>query len=183
MPSFATPAQLADRIQVPVNTVSAQDALDDATATIIEAVGWPVFETTDATHTEDGTGNIIFLPTTHLTAVASVVDNGVTLDPTRYTWTERGTLRLRTGRFAYGMASVVVTFTHGYAVEDVPRVFRRICLDVATRIFGNPDMSASEQIGGVSESFAVSAANYTWGGALMPSEIRDLTNYTLMAFA
>ncbi len=180
MPSFATPVHLASRMQVAsVDTTSAQDALDDATATIVEYVGWPVFETVDDTHTEDGSGNVIFLPTMFLTAVDSVVDNGVTLDPSTYTAEANGTLRLRSSRFSYGLATVVVTFTHGWQEADVPRLFRRICLDIATRIYGNPDVSQSEQVGGVAESWAVSAANYTWGAALLPSEQRDLTRYAL----
>lgn len=106
---------------------SPKQALDAALATVQSYCGWhvgPSIAGATASVWSPGAGEAIFLPTLKLTAVTSVVQDSVTLDPATYTFESYGTIRRTPGKFFSLLSKVTVTFTHGYTtlpddVEDV----------------------------------------------------------------
>lgn len=182
--AFADEDDLAAEMHVTaVNSDYAERVLDKATVRIKEYVGWSVEEET-TTYTDSGGARSIFLPTLRLTAIASVVEYGATLvADTDYFWTPDGHL-LRYPRpwYAYPNA-IVVTYTHGYSANEVPGIFKEVCLAMASRAYLNPGQSRSQSVGGIAEEFVVSDGGYSWGASLMPSEKQDLERYRLPAVA
>jgi hypothetical protein len=98
--------------------------------------GWHVAPSCEDTLTLDGDGStVLLLPTLHVTDVASVVEDGVTLDPASYTWSERGVLRkYGRGRWICKDRAIEVTFTHGYAA--MPDDLQAIVTDLGSRPAG-----------------------------------------------
>lgn len=140
--AFATVAELANALQVTIpagaKTTQAQQALDHATA-LIQAVAERDFtEGTDTEETLDGNGlNTLLLANYPVTAVGSVEVNGeeIAVDEA-FSWTSAGILTHLTGTWGTDRASIVVTYTHGYAT--IPTELKYVCLEVAKRLFDNP---------------------------------------------
>lgn len=155
MAAFATTTELAVWLRDPTvgDTASAELVLAVASAAIRNFCGWDISETTVTGDALDGTGErSIWLPTLRLTAVSAVVENGRALTVvTDYDWTRYGKL-IRAGRWTRAARSVVVTYTHGYAV--VPEVVKGACLIVAAVMHSNPEFQASksETMGPFAES-------------------------------
>ena len=119
--------------------------LDDATGlietyvdrTLEEAAG--IVETVDV----DYWSTLLRVETTPLTAVASIVENDVTLvDGDDFVWSDDGLIRRivasspKRGRnWLRGIQIVTVTYTGGYAAPDIPKALRAICLRSAFRAF------------------------------------------------
>lgn len=105
-------------------------------------------------------GSLLFLPQLPVTAVTSVVVDGVVVPPTSYSWFgPTGELR-RIDGFAWRSPSVrawaptQVTVTHNHGYDTLPDDARSVCLTVAGRIFNNPQrtIQQSESIGNYSET-------------------------------
>lgn len=112
------------------------DAMAAATSLVQAYCGWHVAPVkTDDELTLDGPGRqLLLLPSLHVTAITSVVDDGVTLDPaTEYEWSASGMV-IRTSPdnrcipFTRKFRSIVVTLTHGYETMpgDVQAVIERL---------------------------------------------------------
>lgn len=139
MTSFATPAELASALQVAsVDTATAQLKLDIATAAIISYCGWGIKEETVTAQALNARGGrSLFLHTFRLTAVASVVADGVTLvSGTDYDWWSYGELERYGCHWPRKPRSVVVTYTHGF--NPVPDDVKGVCLSLAGRGYTNP---------------------------------------------
>lgn len=140
MAAFATPAELASHLQVAsVDTASATLALNTASAKIRAYCGrWSISEEAGVVKVLDGTGKrTLWLQTLHLTSVASVVENAVTLVyDTDYTWESHGKLT-RHGCWPRTARSVTVTYTHGYPAAELDDV-KGVCLALAGRLYLNP---------------------------------------------
>jgi len=174
--AFAAPAELASHLQVPtVDTATATLALDFATGLIRdECGGWSITQESNVAKTLDSYGMpSLWLPTRLLTAVASVVENGITLThDTHYRWWGNGRLERLTTCWPTKPRSVVVTYTHGYTtvLDDV----KGVCLALAGRRYQNP-MGAKAQVAGpFSQSYASSEA-----GSLSDAEKEALEPYKL----
>jgi hypothetical protein len=183
MAAFATAAELASHLQVPsVDTSSANLALEDASQQIRDEVGWSISEEAGVVANLDGPGvPIIWLPTQRLTAVASVVEDGVTLTVlTNFDWTFSGQL-IRVGpNWSCKPRSITVTYTHGWpAGSEKLRTARAACLIRAGRTYANPTSVRQQSIDDFSETFADPTFTGPLKGALEPS----LTAYQLIAVA
>jgi hypothetical protein len=121
----------------------------------------------------------VWLPTLLVNSVASVVENGVTLTVvTGFDWTSYGKL-IRIARPWYSKPrSIVATVNHGYApgVTELDTA-KGVCLSLAGRIYDNPGALRSYTVGGVSETYAGSAAEL--GPGLTDQDKLDLTAYKL----
>lgn len=182
MAAFAAPPDLEVRLQRDLDFGLAQDALDGASAQIRADVGWSVSEESGVTLTLDGPGSQwLLLPTRHLTAVTSVVEEGVTLVlDDDYDWTARGRL-IRVGKcWSSKPRSIVVTINHGYPATS-PQILKtkQICLNLAGRIIGNPNGARQYSVGGVGETYAGSSDDI--GPSLSKTERAELASLRLLA--
>ncbi|MGN2634621.1 hypothetical protein ACTD5D_39795 [Nocardia takedensis] len=103
--------------------------LDEVIGNIRDLCGWHIAPSRTDTLILDGPGTReLLLPSTHVTAVASVVEDGATLAADQYEWSEVGTLRRRAGVWTERCRAVVVTLTHGY--DQAPPGILGVILDV-----------------------------------------------------
>jgi len=161
--AFATPTQLGSHLQQDVNMSSATQALDMASGVIRAFCGWAIQKTTETVVLDSAGGDVLALPTLHLTALAAVVvDDGAT-DPATLVldddvaWSAAGYIyRRRT--WPYRPRSVTVTMTHGY--DPVPAEIVAVCLAIAGRAYVVEPGRTSIQVGARSESFRESADGF-----------------------
>jgi hypothetical protein len=182
MTSFATPPELEAHLQRGLDLSSALAALEGASAQLRGFARWSVSAQSGVILTLDGNGSRwLVLPTRHLTAVTSVVEEGITLVvDDDYDWTARGRLIRVDARWSCKPRSVVVTFDHGYPA-DSPQMdqIKQLCLNLAAKIYDNPDGARQYSVGGVSESFAGAAEDV--GALLGKQEQTILTSLRLLA--
>lgn len=162
MAAFATPAELASFLQVPeVDTATATLVLDVASEDIRSACGWNISQETVTAEEFDGTGcESIWIPTMNLTSVASVTAAGVAIPPTGYRVYRYGRLRRLNAYWPADNWTVVITYTHGYAV--VPDDVKGACLVLAGSKYQNPGAgltSYTDTVGGVSHSRTYAASS------------------------
>lgn len=125
------------------------------------------------------------LPNRPISTVGAVLLNGVAVSSGEFSWNERSLLRRGAtfgaiddldvvddwnslGRQGAGWTSgghwggpsstVAVTYSWGYAAEDVPPVLRSLSLRVASRVIGNPTGVSSEQLGVYSVQYGKAGA-------------------------
>jgi hypothetical protein len=98
-------------------------------------------------------------------SVASVVLDGVTMDPTSY-YIDRDELVRRNwssaiidssfGRpwagWGFPYSDLVITYTHGFAV--VPGLVKQICMEMVVRVWANPGSVIQESVAGVQTTYA-----------------------------
>lgn len=182
MAAFATPAELASWLQVPsVDTATATLALNVASAAIRGQAGWSITQEVVTAAVVDGPGGVtIWLATPRLTAVALVKEEGVTLTVvTDYDWKADGRLVRVGGVWSCKPRAIELTYTHGYST--VPDDIKGLCLQVAGRLYHNPDTLRSYTVGGVSETFAGAVGEL--GLPLNLTEMELLSPYRVHAFA
>lgn len=162
MAAFATPDDLQAYLdEAGLDATRAQLILDVVSDEIRDALGWSVTEEPGVTVTLDGSGDdTLLLPTLHLTAVASVSENGTALaaDDDYLVYAE-GHLRRVSGGFPVDwtdrLQGVTVTFTHGYPDGSVPGVFKTVTLETVGRMWDNPAGALkSRTVGRVALSYA-----------------------------
>lgn len=155
--------------------------IDLAEGAIRAYCGWHISAETGATHTVDGPcGPALFLPTLALTAVTSVVENGLTLAvSTDYRWLSSGVVtRYGSSRWYDGFQSVTVTFNHGYA-DDSPEwlAVKQVVLAVVARQLSTPnERQTGYNVGGIGETWAAppqvpSGLLYSEQGSLAPFKL------------
>ena len=181
MAAFATASELASHLQRDLDTATAVLALDNASQQIRSLVHWSITEEVGVVLTMEGRGErSLRLPTRLLTAVASVVEDGVTLTVlTDYDWTSEGQLLRADGTvWSRKVRSVVVTYTHGYAAgSEKLRTARAVCLDLAGDLYDNLAGLRSYTVGGVSETYAGGAVDL--GVGLSDVQCKALASYRL----
>lgn len=113
-----------------------QHALDAATQSVRDYCGWHVGPSVSEVLTVKGRGLVtVFLPSLHVTDVASVTVDGTLLEPDEYTWTPVGLLtRVNGPCFALG-ARIDVELTHGH--DPVPSSVAEVVMARATRRLGD----------------------------------------------
>lgn len=176
MAAFATPSELAGFLQQDLDTYSANQALDIATSKIRDFVGWSITQELGVTVTLDGCSgeSILWLPSLLVTAVSSVVENGIALTSSQYDWTTYGALIRRGGTSWYWKPrSIVAVFDHGYTTT--PDTVKGVCLAAAGRQYGNPAGIKSETVGAVSVTY--NTPLYVSGAFLTENEKADLAAY------
>lgn len=160
MAAFATVENLGDYLGDPgLDTGQAQIILDAVSDEIRDTLGWAVTQETGVTATLDGPGDEkLLLPTLHLTAVSSVVEDDKTLTAEDYLLYERGYLRRVVNGFGIDwtdrLQGVTVVFDHGYASDSLPGVFKMVTMEYAAKVCGNPAaIPHTRTVGRVSVSY------------------------------
>jgi hypothetical protein len=144
MVMYATPTELAGRLEKDLDTYTATQALTLASAEFSAAADtW--FSSTSVTWTASSYGcTELELPYYPVTAVSAVRVNGVTVTG----WSLRnGTLYRSAGfgyRYSWPPDVIDVDLTHGYT--SVPDDVKRAVLDMAAADYDNPTKVASEQV-------------------------------------
>ena len=166
MASLVTPTELIVWLDIPADTFPLDRAtllVNSASAAIRGYCGWNITEETVTGDVIDGSGQWdLWLPTKNLTAVASLVENGVTLvSGTNYDWYRNGQLA-RSGRWTSKAKAITITYTHGYPAGHVKlELARSMCLMAAAARVPNPAGLRSETVGAVSWTSAASSADAT----------------------
>jgi hypothetical protein len=112
------PADLAGYTQgrLSGNDPGTADALNRALAACRRFCGWHVAPVRTGTVTLDGDGSrLLVLPTLRLTALTSLIEDGVTLDVDTLEWSARGLVRKPNGGCWSGkFGAIAVTMSHGF---------------------------------------------------------------------
>ena len=151
MAAFATVTLLEDRLQTDLDATDSNRALqllDAATGLIKREARQHIEQVVDDVIVLPPTGtNTLLLPELPVTAVTSVVVDGLTLSAVNdYTVLfDSGVVRLRQPRWRRWLHDTTVTYTHGYAT--VPDDLVGLCVEMSARAWVNPRGVASEQIG------------------------------------
>ena len=184
MGDFLTVPELPSYLQVPsVDTTTANLLIGMAEASVRVYCGWNISAETVTNQVVEPVGYDLFLPTLRLTAVASIVDNGVTLDAaTAYQWRSNGHVRLRSrSSLSWWPPQLTVTYTHGLAAGAKElTVVKQVVASAVSRLIGNPSVLQQMQVGDVMEQYAV-APQVPAG--LLYSEQAALGSFRLYAIA
>ncbi len=125
-----------------------QDILDAALARARNYVQWPVSPVIDSdVVTLDGPGGReLILPTRKIGSVASIVENGTTVDPSTYVVSSnlQRMIYRKNGCWTSEYAGITVTYTHGYTEAEAAD-WRRAILQMVDR------MARSQQSGARSD--------------------------------
>lgn len=164
--AFATVDELASWMQetIPDGDARATLLLDAATAAIQAYTRQSITQATGAV-TLNGNGAIVqLLPETPVTAVASVVLDGVTLTADDdYEWDAEGVLyRTNGGIWTRGRRNLVVTYTHGW--DPIPPAIKDACLQIAATAWHNPGAYTRLQLGDYAIAFAAGSDGMSGGG-------------------
>lgn len=114
--------------------------------------GWHISPSVTETITLDGNGGkVLILPTMHVTAITSVVEDGTTLSVDDYSWSQIGLLeRVYYRRWPRTRRSVQVTLTHGY--PQCPPAVRREVARIAAAGYSTPPVTEAK-VGQVSFTY------------------------------
>ena len=169
--SFASVEDLAAYLQRDLTelTDTADLALELATAAIQAEAGQlltPAIETI----TVAPIGTIVLLPELPVTAVSTVVVDGVSLAASDYTASTLGVLRRADGAAWAGL--VTVTYSHGYGT--IPDDLRAVCVQSAARVLANPGGVQGESVGAYSVTYARPGSDSSGGGVLLAADERAL---------
>lgn len=149
MEAFATEAQLQTHLELDsIDAVRAELLLANASAAIRAEVGQVLSLVTDDEVTVDPDGGLLLLPEIPVLSVSAVTVDDVALDPTAWHVRRSGVLRVTS--VLYPTSTVQVTYTHG--LDPLPDALRGLCLQIAGRLYSNPESLTSETVGAWSGS-------------------------------
>ena len=172
MPSLVLPSDLAD-----YQAGEAQAFIDAATALVRSYCGWHIAPSVEETVTLDGSGSSLLpLPSLHVTAVASVTEDGTALTEDDYRWSASGWLRKTCGCWTGKERGVEVTFTHGF--DEAPDV-AGVVMAVASRGQVSPRGEVRQQAGPFATTFSQFDAGQGGGIVLLRPEMATLDRYRL----
>lgn len=163
-------AELADTL-----TATDDDRLDQAEAAVRGYCRWHIAPSRSESVTlQPSHSPVLMLPSLHVAAVASVTEDGVTLDAASYNLDGRGWLTRTWGNWSTG--PVVVSMTHGHA--DIPADVTGVVQAVAQRAI---DGTAGAASWSRTDGPFASSANYgsSANGKFLPSELGTLDRYKL----
>lgn len=155
-----------------------------AEAAVRAYCGWHVAPETDALLTLDGPGSpVLLLPSLHVTAVASVAENGELVDPADYSWSASGVVRRSRSALTIAtwsgsgwtdaLRGVTVAFTHGY--QEWPLEVQAVVERLAARALEGATVLT--QVGSV--SYATGEDGLPIGGTLSSVDRAVLDRYKL----
>lgn len=109
-----------------------QQALDAALVAVQSYCGWHISPSVTETVTVwSKDGCVLFLKTLALTAIISIVQDGVTIPSTSYTFESYGAVRVVPGSYFSRLSKLTVNFTHGYTT--LPKDAKDVALALAQR--------------------------------------------------
>lgn len=160
---LADPAELAVKLGRTEDDPKLLGALRAATRRFRGQVHHPVTYVADDVVVLDGNGReSLLLPVWPVTAVASVVLDGITLvEGTDYDWSDAGILR-RLGclRWPDRLRCLTVIYSHGWVgLDEVPGDIQDVVLERAEAAFTIPVGVQSKAVGGQSVTFGAQAAS------------------------
>lgn len=146
---FATVAEFTEwtGMETPADLARLQAILDSASAVVRRFTGQVLSEVVSEVVVLEGIERpTLILPERPVTAIASVVENSITLPAADYTFTRAGLLkRVSEANWSDG---ATVTYTHGYTeTTDEFKELRTVCIESAARAFTLNERSASEVMG------------------------------------
>lgn len=154
-----------------------EPAIASASASIRNACGWHVAPSMPCRATIDGDGSRnVFLPTNHMTGITSVEVGGT--EVTDYQWSRIGQLRL-SRPLPCDLQAATIDYTAGYDVESLPDLLGDVADVVLHRIALSYGVT-SETAGGVSISYAQSAASGAAASSLTDDERAALAPYKVV---
>lgn len=136
---FCSLDDLADFLQLTIsNPGPALRAIEGATAAIQNHCHQQLIVVANDVVTLRTRGqSLLILPEQPVTAVASIVENGVALvNDVDYNWGSDGIVERWNSAWRWGATSpgsVVVTYSHGYAT--IPQIIREVCIRSASRAY------------------------------------------------
>lgn len=137
----------------------AQTLIDEATANVRSYCGWHIAPSISETLTLNGNGRkVLILPSLHVTAVASVTQDGILVADTEYEVDPAGLLAHVGWWWGAVPSSIVVSMTHGY--ESVPDVAAVIMARVS-RAQSTPGNAVRVQAGPFAEQYESGGAGFT----------------------
>lgn len=131
----------------------ASTLIAEVSAAIRSYCGWHLVPSVTDDVTVDGSGStILLLPTTHLTAVTAITEDGEPVDVEGVEWSTAGYLR-RSLAWTTTLRGVVISLVHGYATP--PDELRAVMAAAVVRALFSPlGGVTSEQVGAVSRQYA-----------------------------
>jgi hypothetical protein len=153
-------------------TKDPQQALDAAVAAVRSYCGWVIAPiTTETVDVWSPDGRSLFLSTQGLTAIGSVVQDGVTLSSTGYLFDKYGVVRCVPGNTFRLTSRLTVTFTHG--TDLFPENVQNVILGLAQRAINDTRGIIPSVTGG--KSFAVES----YGPQLTAADKEKLEPYAI----
>lgn len=169
MTQFATNADLGARLGLTLTGPEATRAdtlLALASGIIQQKTKQTISLVTGEVYTRPGSyDSRLRLPQRPVVSVASVVLDGVTMDPTSYfldgselvrrNWSsviQDSSFGLPFAAWGYAWSTLVITYTHGYAV--IPELVKAICMEMVSRVWVNPGSVIQEGIAGTQTTYA-----------------------------
>lgn len=171
MTQFATNSDLAARLGLTLTSAEqgrADTLLGLASGIIQQSVrpAQTISQVSNDVYTRTGSSDErIRLPQRPVVSVASVVLDGVTMDPTSYylsgselirrNWSsviQDSSFGLPFAAWGYAWSTLVITYTHGFAV--IPETVKTICMEMVTRVWVNPGSVIQDAIAGVQTTYA-----------------------------
>lgn len=154
-----------------IDTEAAEQVLGMAADTIRAELGQQLdYVENDLFVAGPGTGRVLLLPELPVVEVSRVVEYGLDLvDGEGYTWSHAGTLTRLGGCWPVEPRAVTVTYSHGFAVDELPGVLRTVSVMLAGRAYVNPDRATQISIGDTSRSYGT--------GGKAPSGLLEPTDY------
>lgn len=148
-----------------------------ATAAVRGYCGWHIAPSLTETVTLDGPGgDVLTLPTMHLTDLAAVTEAGTVLDVATVEWSELGSVRKESGCWTERYRGVVVTMTHGHdAAPDVAQII----IQAVIPALSSPMAATSERAGTFAVTWATTAPGVAGGLSLLQRDRDILDTYRL----
>lgn len=167
---------------------------DAAVAAVRAYCGWHIAPSREEVLTLDGPGgNVLVLPSLHVTDVESITEDGTVLDdgtdpdlPAAYSWSEAGIIQKGSasagwswscaGWWTAKLRGIDVALTHGY--DEWPVELAGIITAAAARTVENPTGLEQQTVGPFTEKYGVSGEAGA-GGAFTAADNSVLARYKL----
>ena len=178
MPDLMTKAQFNTATGSQFATAEGLDiALAAASSAIRNYCGWHIAPSLTCKAQSWGGSRYLFCPWMAMTAVASITENGVTLDSGRYDWKSNGTIRRRDGFYwcDANWNTIEVTATAGYGTVD--NVLQQVIIQLVGNALVAPLGVREEHAGQVGITYNQTGAGMTGGITLTPRDEALLEAY------
>lgn len=106
------------------------ETLEGAESIIRDYCGWHIAPAITETLTLDGPGtHHLYIPSLRIKTITSIVDDGTTLAPTDYLWSENGVIEKLNSCWTTKRRSIVIILVHGY--DACPPAVREVWKQLA----------------------------------------------------
>lgn len=152
-----------------------QAVLDGVSAAVRSYCEWHISPALTCTFTGNGEGNLLMLPSLHVSQVNSLVIDGVEVNPDDYWWTSAGMLCLKYGKFPYGWRNVVCEYVAGSNFAEVQQVVAQIA---SNALVASPGVR-EEHAGNVGITYNQTGSGISGGVSILPRDYDILAKYKL----